>query len=221
VAVEEPALTLRWQSLRPDQRASVDDLGTLAYAFSVAAKSERGALEEGSSMEDAADPSARIEEILERVAQPSPSPEPAPEPLRLPGEPDRATSLRTARVSRITGSSVELVIRGRDGAVEATIDEGVDSELIARAMAIGDRVLVEITQGEAPVIVGVVQTRVPTRLELKAQDIVIEAEREVLIRSGRAAARLRQDGEVELVGSRILTASRGLFRIVGRVLRLN
>jgi len=30
-----------------------------------------------------------------------------------------------------------------------------------------------------------------------------------------------EDGDVEVVGSRILTMSRGLFRILGRVLRLN
>jgi hypothetical protein len=94
-------------------------------------------------------------------------------------------------------------------------------ELIARAMTNGDRVLVEITPGETPLVVGVVQTRFPEKLELKAQEIVIEAEREVLIRAGRSAVRLREDGDVELVGSRILTLSRGLFRIVGRVLRLN
>ena len=49
----------------------------------------------------------------------------------------------------------------------------------------------------------------------------LKAWREVLIWAGRAALRIREDGDVELVGSRILTMSRGLFRIVGRVLRLN
>ena len=43
----------------------------------------------------------------------------------------------------------------------------------------------------------------------------------VVLRAGRGALRLREDGDVELVGSRISTMSRGLFRIVGRVLRLN
>ncbi|MEZ4311015.1 MAG: hypothetical protein R3F14_23480 [Polyangiaceae bacterium] len=43
----------------------------------------------------------------------------------------------------------------------------------------------------------------------------------MLLRAGRAALRLREDGDVELVGSRISAASRGLFRIVGRILRLN
>ena len=50
---------------------------------------------------------------------------------------------------------------------------------------------------------------------------MIEAEREILIRSGRGAMRIREDGDIEVVGSRISTMSRGLFRIVGRVLRLN
>ena len=43
----------------------------------------------------------------------------------------------------------------------------------------------------------------------------------MFLRSGRAALRMRGDGDVELVGSRIATMSRGLYRLVGRVLRLN
>jgi hypothetical protein len=71
------------------------------------------------------------------------------------------------------------------------------------------------------VIVGVVQTRVPREVTLKASTITLEAEREILLRAGRSALRLREDGDVELVGSRIVTASRGLLRLVGKMLRLN
>ena len=52
----------------------------------------------------------------------------------------------------------------------------------------------------AAVIVGVLQTRLPETLELKARNIVIDAEQEVTIRSGTAGMRLREDGDVELVG---------------------
>ena len=51
--------------------------------------------------------------------------------------------------------------------------------------------------------------------------LTIDAAEELVLRAGRAALRLREDGDVELVGSRISAASRGLFRLVGRILRLN
>ena len=70
-------------------------------------------------------------------------------------------------------------------------------------------------------VVGVVQRRVPETLELRAATVIIEAEREIVLRAGRSALRIREDGDVELVGGRVLAMSRGLFRIVGRVLRLN
>ncbi len=57
--------------------------------------------------------------------------------------------------------------------------------------------------------------------ELSAGTVTIEGEREVMIRAGRSAIRLREDGDIEIVGSRISAASRGLFRLVGRILRLN
>jgi len=50
---------------------------------------------------------------------------------------------------------------------------------------------------------------------------VLEGEQEVLIRSGGAAIRFPEDGNVELVSSRIATMSRGLCRLVGHVLRLH
>jgi hypothetical protein len=201
------------------------------------------ALEEEAQAEpsqgDAAEAGSSLEDLLNRVDHAAPidpaphadrSSLPARERAALPeGALDRATlpgsavapGLRTARVARMTEAGADIALRGSGQLVIAVIDEGVDRALIERAMASGDRVLVEVTPGEAPIIVGVVQTRVPERLELKAKEIVVDAESEVLIRAGRSAVRLREDGEVELVGSRILTLSRGLFRIVGRVLRLN
>jgi hypothetical protein len=82
-------------------------------------------------------------------------------------------------------------------------------------------VLVEIDPILGPLVVGVVQRRVPAKVEIRGETVVIEAEREILLRTGRGAMRIREDGDIEVVGSRISTMSRGLFRIVGRVLRLN
>lgn len=132
-----------------------------------------------------------------------------------------APALRTARVVTVNGKEAQIAYRGRGAPVTAIIDEGVDRELVKRAMAGNEAVLVEVDPEVGPVIVGVVQTRLPDEVEIKARKVVIDAEEELTMRAGRGAMRIREDGDVELVGSRISTMSRGLFRIVGRVLRLN
>jgi hypothetical protein len=129
--------------------------------------------------------------------------------------------LRTAEVLGLKGGRASLRIRGVDEPVFADLDRGVSPAVVEQAVAQGDRVLLEQVAGAAPVVVGVVQTRVPEELYLRAKRIHIEGDEEVLLRSGRGAMRVRQDGDVELVGSRISAMSRGLFRLVGRVLRLN
>jgi hypothetical protein len=178
------------------------------------------AAEPPDNVENTLPPGSRIDDLLERVAQPT---LPAIErPSTAPPSPASA-SLRTARVTRVLESKnkVEIRMRGSDQTMVAKIDEGVEPELLAQAAETGGTALVEMVRGQDPVVIGLVQTRAPSKIEIKAKDIVIDAEREVLIRAGRAALRIREDGDVELVGSRILTMSRGLFRIVGRVLRLN
>jgi hypothetical protein len=159
--------------------------------------------------EDAAGaPDPTIERLLEHVAV-------------APAMPDAAPPLRTARVVSLQGGGVQIAWRGRREVIEAELDDGVDAELVKQAMDAGDRVLVEIDPTVGPVVVGVVQRRIPTKMEIRGETVVIEAEREILLRTGRGAMRIREDGDIEVVGSRISTMSRGLFRIVGRVLRLN
>ena len=130
-------------------------------------------------------------------------------------------ALCTAKVVRVDREGVTVALRGRAEPLAATIADEVDRQLVERAGAAGDAVLVEIGADGAPVVVGVVQRRVPEKLELRAATVIIEAEREIVLRAGRSALRIREDGDVELVGGRVLAMSRGLFRIVGRVLRLN
>lgn len=162
--------------------------------------------EEGATANDGAAESS-IERLLAHVPSERPQESPAP-------------ALRTARVTAVHGREVEIAYR-RGAAVKATLDEGVDPELVRRALAGDERVLVEIDPDVGPIVVGVVQTRIPDVLEIKARKVVLDADEELLMRAGRGAMRIREDGDVELVGSRISTLSRGLFRIVGRVLRLN
>lgn len=152
-----------------------------------------------------------VDALLERVVA----------PVAAESAPDRLPTLCTARVLAVDAAGARLAIRGRAEPLVAAIADEVDREIVERAAAVGDAALVEVVPGGAPVVVGVVQRRVPEDVEIRAATVTIEAEREVVLRAGRSALRIREDGDVELVGSRLLAMSRGLFRIVGRVLRLN
>lgn len=131
------------------------------------------------------------------------------------------TGLRTARIVSLQNRQATIALRGSREAVSATIAPDVDRELVEDAAAHKGSVLVEGGEDGIAWIVGIVQTQKPSEVHVTGEKIVVEGSREVLIRAGRAALRLREDGDVELVGSRISAASRGLFRIVGRILRLN
>jgi hypothetical protein len=129
--------------------------------------------------------------------------------------------MRTARPVEVRGRAVELAVRGVEGVVSAELGPGVSAELVARAAKQGDAVVVECPPDGPPLVVGVLATRIPEEIAIRARKVLIEADQELCLRSGRGAMRIRQDGDVELVGSRIAAMSRGLFRLVGRVLRLN
>ncbi|WP_438001419.1 hypothetical protein WMF26_18615 [Sorangium sp. So ce185] len=142
-------------------------------------------------------------------------------PLPARGAQPLGVAMRTARVAAVAGRQARIVVRGAAGQVEALVAPEVDPDVIADAHARGDAVLVELCEGEPPLIVGALTTQRPKALHLKAGTITLEGEQELLLRSGRGAVRIREDGDIEVVGSRISAASRGLFRIVGRLLRLN
>jgi hypothetical protein len=159
-----------------------------------------------------------LERVLEKVA-PLSTPRAEPQPLPVRAAPAVPT-LRTARLVSLPAGKAEIAFRGAKP-VEAVLAEGVERELLRRAMVNRDVVLVEWTPDAVPVVVGVVQTRTPNEVVIAGQKVTIDAEEELTLRSGTAAMRLRADGDVEVVGSRIAMASRGLFRLVGRMLRLN
>jgi hypothetical protein len=154
-------------------------------------------------------PAAPVDALWSRVD--------APAPVRL--EPGAAPVLRTAQALRLEQRSATLRIGQHE--VAAVLAPDVDQTLVALAVKNGERLLVECEPGLPPVIVGVLQTKVPRELVLKAETIRIEGQREVTMLSGRAAMRMRQDGDLELVATRISAASRGFFKLVGRMLRLN
>lgn len=146
----------------------------------------------------------------------------APQPLaQSTGASNVAMGIRSARLLDVIGRRASISFRNSVSPLEIDIAQDVEIDLLKDALRQGDSVLVEFVPGEEPVVVGVLQTRRPRELHLRASSITIEGDNEVLLRSGRGALRIREDGDVELVGSRISAASRGLFRIVGRLLRLN
>jgi hypothetical protein len=155
----------------------------------------------------------RVLDLLERVEA-----LPAPEaPLHLP-----VGASCTARIVSLRGMSAEVRLRGHKECHWVDIDGEVDPALLVQALEQGDLCLLERgPDDEEPVVVGVVHRRLPSKLSLSADVISIEGKREILLRAGTAALRLREDGDVELVGTRISAASRGLFKLVGRMLRLN
>jgi len=133
-----------------------------------------------------------------------------------------AFGTRTARVLGVSGRVASIALRGSPDPVEAEIAPEVDPGVIEDAVLDGSSVLVEVgVAGEAPLVVAVLQTKRPREIRLKASVVHIEGDEELLLRSGRGAIRIRGDGDIEVVGSRISAASRGLFRLVGRILRLN
>ncbi len=180
---------------------------------------ERGAREADPGEVAAAD--SRLDELLEKVeAPPAAEQLPAPAGGRVAGG-LAGVAMRTAQPVALKGMEVVLRARGVEGEVIAALAPGVSRELIKQAIVNGDSVIAECVEGEPPLVVGVLQTRVPQELTLRAKKIHLDAEEELLLRSGRGAMRIRQDGDIEMVGSRISQMSRGLFRLVGRVLRLN
>jgi len=195
--------------------------GTVQAIVEEAAK--RGA--RAADPQEVAEADRRLEELLHHVAEASVSPEAAPAPTPPVVPSSRAAlgsvAMRTAQPVAVRGPQVTLRVRGVEDLVVAELAPGVAPELVERAVHSGDAVVVEIGADEKPLVVGVLQTRIPRELELRADSIRIEGDQELLLRSGRSALRLRPDGDVELVGSRISAVSRGLFRLVGRVLRLN
>ena len=184
------------------------------------------ALERGEREADpveVADADKRLDELLEKVAYPSKE-DALQQAART--APDQKGSLmgvamRTATPIAVRGLAVDLRVRGVAETVTGELAGGVSPELVALAAKNGDAVVLECVPDAPPLVVGILQTRVPEELVLQARAVRIEAEQELLLRSGRGAIRIRGDGDIELVGSRISALSRGLFRLVGRVLRLN
>lgn len=129
-------------------------------------------------------------------------------------------ALRAGFVQSRRGMTAEVSVLGADGAEWVEIAPHVDGGLVDRAMT--ERSLVLLGEWNAQAhIIGLIQTRLPDQTLITGKNIVVEASEQLTLRSGRAAIALRSDGALEMVGTRIAATSRGVFRLIGRALRLN
>ncbi len=119
------------------------------------------------------------------------------------------------------GRHVRLRLGSASTELRIALAPEVEVEVIDDAIGRGDAVLVEVVEGEPPAVIGVLTRRRAGPTVVRGTTVTVQADDEILLRAGRSALRLRSDGDVELVGSRISATSRGLFRLVGRLLRLN
>jgi hypothetical protein len=156
-----------------------------------------------------------LDQLLERVESPKEAPSPDPSALT---QPPRLALLRG--LGWKNEHQLEVALRSGEPLLAAVAAE-VDRELLNQALLDGQMLLTEWPERGTPLVVGVVQTKPPSKVRLVAEEIELNASRELLLRSGSAALRLRSSGDVELVGSRISAVSRGVMRLIGRLLRLN
>ncbi len=180
---------------------------------------ERGAVEADPAEVAAMDSS--LDELMSQVAEPPVSAAPRAQAAAAAVAGLGGVAMRTGVPLGVRERRVSLEVRGVEGVVMGELAPSVSAEVIALAAENGDAVVLECVPDAPPLVVGVLQTRIPETLTLRAKKVHIEGEDEVVLRSGLGAMRVRRDGDVELVGSRIAAMSRGLFRMVGRVLRLN
>jgi len=159
-----------------------------------------------------------LEQLLDRVDTPAENSaqKPLPRAGALP-EPPRLVLVRGVRWE---GDQLEVALRSGESLLAEVATE-VERAFLNQALVDGQMLLSEWSERGTPLVVGVVQHKPPSKLRLSAEEIELDASRELLLRSGSAALRLRAGGEVELVGSRISAVSRGVMRLIGRLLRLN
>lgn len=188
---------------KPEAQQNEVDTASEAPAAPTAELEQASTPEEASGLE-AFLPATAVKDLS--VAPPAPAP---------------FSGLRSARLLSVTQRTASVLVRGEEQPRQVGLDPDVDGSVVLEALENGERVMVEEDEEGALVVVGVLRSRQPDKVKITASVVEIEGEREVLIRSGKGALRIRDDGDIEIVGSRISAASRGLFRLVGRILRLN
>jgi hypothetical protein len=139
--------------------------------------------------------------------------------------PSVAPSLATAVVHGIGEAGVVVSLGGR--LVPATLDASVSPVVVEGACARRERVLVEVDERGAVVVLGALRTQPTPGIDaaesyaIRADRISLEAGSELSLSAQAAALVLRAAGEVETYADRIVSRAESVHKIIGRILRLN
>lgn len=150
-----------------------------------------------------------------------------------------ASKLRTTTAPEAEGGGPALALaritgrvpdgwRVRVGGVEraATLDPTVDPALVEEARASGARVVLDLSEPPAAVIVGTLTTARPVTLDRNG-DLAVRARRIVLDAAERGLLRLPgafvevKSGEIELYANRVVTRARELAKTLAAMIKLN
>ncbi len=125
-----------------------------------------------------------------------------------------------ALLSEVDGTTVRLRNPASGELFKASVAPHLDSAYLSSQVENGQAALVQGTT-EKLLVVGLVDVGPRRRHILEADEIELTAKKRLTLKSGSSALRLQSDGSLELLGSRISAASRGVLRLAGRALRLN
>lgn len=147
--------------------------------------------------------------------------------VRPAAEAGRATAetatLRTATVDRLDRDGLWLNLGAGSEPRRATRYPRWSARRIAELRDRGDRVLASLGAGpDGTLEVLGLPAVVPDRTgHLEAERIVVDGKEEIAIRVGRAAIVLRSDGEIEILGTRIVSRARESHRLLAPMIKLN
>jgi hypothetical protein len=130
------------------------------------------------------------------------------------------SSLAVVQLVDFQEDGVRIRIPGASSAERANLAPHLQRDFVEYCAKGGYMAMADIQQSPA-LLVGMLQVGFPPELTLRAAKVEIEGTEALTLKSGRSAVQLRRDGAMELLGTRITATSRGIFRILGRALRLN
>jgi hypothetical protein len=133
-----------------------------------------------------------------------------------------APALGLARVLGRDGDRWQ--VQGPAGAQTVAADPAIDPALLDEAARTGARVVLEL--GPAPVIAGLLQTARAVvidrggAVELTVKRLAVTVAEEALLKSAGAFLKIGPQ-ELELYGQRLVSRARELYRVLGRMVKIN
>jgi hypothetical protein len=123
-----------------------------------------------------------------------------------------------ARLEETGEPLVDFPGNSLDGPIRARSTVPITRDQLGRQVAL----LFEQGDLRAPVIVGLIQqSKTAPEVVVDDERVVLEAEREVVIRCGEASISLTREGRVRIRGTDVLTRASGSNRIKGGSIRIN